>query len=629
MIRARSLKTSLLLSFLVIIGVLGISVSVLGTYLINRYIIDKAQGQVKMDLNSARNVYLEITDELERVFSLISYYDYVDAREMKTKLGLDYLYILPRKDLLSAKSEIVRKAMASSEGVGGTREIDKKELIGMGADIYRKAVIKINYTLKARPTKLELLDKAMAVEYAKPIRKNKESKDMDYVICGGKIINRDFDLVDKIRGMVFEDKIYGGKPVGTVTIFQDDVRIATNVLDKDGKRAVGTRVSENVYRKVFEKGETWLDKAFVVTDWYLTAYEPIKDINAKTIGILYVGILEKPFKDFARNIFMAFLAVILFAVILAVIFSVFLADMITGLVTHLLDGINKISSGEDGHDVGADNPIRELNQLAESFNEMAAKLGDSHRRTRLSNEDLSILNKRYLDLISFVSHELKGILASTILNAYSVRDGFLGMINFKQRKALDSITRNLDYLASTVQNFLNLSRIEKGEMSVHKRPVNLKEEILDVSIDAFTKQIEEKNIKLINNLKHEIVVDADKDLLLIVLNNLVSNAVKYGTEGGYIMINAGPDSHGNIEVEVYNDGRPLTHEETDRLFKRFSRLSAPEAKHVKGTGLGLFITKEIVESHGGEIIVKSMEKGNSFIFTVKGGVDHGDTVGNN
>ena len=72
--------------------------------------------------------------------------------------------------------------------------------------------------------------------------------------------------------------MYKGKDIGTATIFQDDVRISTNVLTEQGTRAIGTRVAEDVYNLVVENGLPWVDRAYVVNDWYITAYEPIRNI---------------------------------------------------------------------------------------------------------------------------------------------------------------------------------------------------------------------------------------------------------------------------------------------------------------------------------------------------------------
>ena len=115
------------------------------------------------------------------------------------------------------------------------------------------------------------------------------------VLYGGNLLNRRDALVDSIRQSVFPMYLDSDKAIGTVTIFQGDLRIATNVLGEDGSRAVGTRLSQAVYDEVLERGGTWAAPAFVVNDWYITAYEPIRDPRQRIIGALYVGLLQAPF----------------------------------------------------------------------------------------------------------------------------------------------------------------------------------------------------------------------------------------------------------------------------------------------------------------------------------------------
>ena len=239
--------------------------------------------------------------------------------------------------------------------------------------------------------------------------------------------------------------------------------------------AIGTRVSDEVYHAVVEQGRIWHERAFVVTAYYKSAYEPIRDIHGHIIGILYVGTLEQPFTDMSRGVMQLFLLSVLGVSAIAVVFSVVLAEAISRPLTEVVRASECLASGDWGYHIDVNTSIKEINSMAEAFNAMSQGLKEREVSLRVSNEKLAEMNKSYLDLIGFVSHELKGILASTMLNAYSVRDGFLGMINFKQRKALDSITRNLDYLSATVQKFLSLSRIEKGELDFHPK-INLSDE---------------------------------------------------------------------------------------------------------------------------------------------------------
>ena len=606
-----SLRTRILLSFLLVIVALGTLSGFFGYHVIKCNVVKRAQNQVKNDLKSARTVYDEEISRMGKSFSLVSVID--NPALIKSQLGLDYLFVAERNDRSSIKSSIVRRAFMGN-GNGGTRVADSAELQAMGDDIFRCARMEIHSTPKAYPTRKTVLTSALVMEYAQPFF----GKDgtVARVMYGGKIVNRYFGLIDRIHDQVYESRLYHSKPVGTVTIFMDDVRIATNVLDNNGDRAIGTRVSAQVYDNVLTKGNPWLDRAFVVTDWYLTAYEPIRDVDGTIAGIFYVGILEQPFTDMIRSTLMWYLIIIGIAALFAGALAFFLAGGIARPLTRIVAATETIAAGDLTHRVSADSKIREVNSLARSFNLMAGKLHERDLSLREKNEELAVLNARYLDLVGMVSHELKGILSSTMLNACTVRDGHLGDISAAQKKALDSVVRNLDYFDHTVKNFLNLSRVEKQEMTLSRTHVPFKEDIVDVSVDAYLRQAHEKEICIENCVPPSYHVNVDASLMLMVTNNLIGNAIKYGHPRGSVCIRLSHSETGAV-VEVFNTGRPLTCEETQKLFKRFSRLEAsPETKKTRGTGLGLFLSRETVERHGGVLWCEPREDGNAFIFTI-------------
>jgi two-component system NtrC family sensor kinase len=590
-----------------VIVLLGSFIAVFGYYILKENVVDRAQRRAEYDLNAARSVFQEEIQELGRAFDLLVKFN--DLSSIKSRLNLDYLYVKESCCLDSVKSPAVQRAVKGN-ATSGVRLIDMAELKQMGEDIYKKSAITTVNTPHARFSKDTLLTSAMSIEVAVPFFS--EDGTVSRVLYGGRIINRDFDLIDKIRNIIYENRLYNSKPVGTVTIFLDDVRVATNVLTGSGERAVGTRLSAEVYDKVVTNGSRWVDRAFVVNDWYLTAYEPIRDINSDIVGVLYVGILEKPYRDMLRSTYMIYFVIMGLGVGLAILLSVILASSVSTPIVRLEKATSILADGDLTHRVEITTSISEINHLALSFDEMAEQISKRDLSLRSVNENLEILNKRYLDLVGMVSHELKGILSSAVMSAYSVRDGYLGSINEHQKKALDSVTRSLEYFDVTVKNFLNLSRIEKGEFSVSKTPINLKLDIIDASADAFLRQAESKNMKISVCVKEDITIHADSSLLFMVLNNLVGNAVKYGVDGGIVEITA-KQEESNVILSVYNDGRPIDENGLSRIFKRFSRLDSPETRKVRGTGLGLFISREIVEAHGGTISCEPRAKGNAFI----------------
>lgn len=555
------LKNRILVAMFAIIAAISISVATLGYYILKQDIMNKAQHKVRDNLKAAQSFYQGEIEKTETAFKLVSFDK--PLAELRNKMNLHYLREVEAGEIEKTASEIVKATYNSGKGVGGTRIMDEAELLKIDPALVETTRIQIKPTARALPTNRTRLEAVMVKEYAMPILDSNGK--VIKVYYGGRIINRDYELVDKIRQMVFGSEQYHSKPVGTVTIFQGDTRISTNVLDERGQRAVGTRVSAQVYKEVIEKGNVWDDRAFVVNAWYKTAYEPIKNIGGQIIGVLYVGTLAEPFDAMVRNIMAAFIVIVTIGAIMAFILS--------------------------------------------------AKLSAREMALSVTNEKLSEANKNYIDLIGFVSHELKGILASTVMNAYAVRDGFLGMVNFKQLKALDSITRNLDYLEATVHKFLNLGRIEKGELAANKTELNLRKDVFDISVDSLKTIAIRKGIKVENEIDRDMRVNADRDLMLVVANNLISNAIKYGKDNGRIAVKA-QDTGTKVQVEVYNDSTPITKEQTDRLFKKFSRIETAETKNIKGTGLGLFITRQIVEKHGGSIWVEPGQAGNSFIFQI-------------
>ena len=613
MMKTRTLKNQILMSFAIVIAVLSVCSFGLGFYVVKTDIFERIQGEVERSLDGARTFYDE---EIRRIGTILEIADLnQEASVLQEKMRLHYYYRVPAEQVAETASEIVRQAANSGEALGGTRLIGPEELSSMREDIRQRVHIAVKPTDKARPSTKTQLDSAMAKEYALPLKGADGT--VKEVVYGGRIINQDYEFVDHIRQLVFGDEAYRGKPVGTVTVFLDDVRISTNVLDETGQRAVGTRVSEDVYRAVVEQGRRWRDRAVVVGHWYKAAYEPIYNINDDIVGVLYVGILEEPFHDKATHILLAFLAVIVLASVLAFVLAFILAGSVSRPLTVLLDGTQKLSRGDLGHLImRPHSPIEEMHQLAHSFNDMSVRLEEREVRLQENHQKLNELNKSYLDLLGFVAHELKGLLASAIMNSYSLRDGFLGMINFKQKRAVDSICRNLDYLSATVIKFLNLSRIERGNLEINKTRFYLWKDVFGHSVQTFSKQIADKEMKIVNEIDPELTVTADQDLMMIVANNLVNNAVKYGSDGGQIILRA-RDEGPMASVEVYNDGRPISEENRSMLFKKFSRLDVPEKKKVKGTGLGLYITKQIIECHGGQIYAEAKDNGNSFMFQIR------------
>ena len=183
-------------------------------------------------------------------------------------------------------AEVLRQCHAAK----GTTMADRRRLLVEGGDLAERACIKLLPTPAARPTERRVCTEGMLMAAAVPVFDG--GGRMLAVLCGGNLLNHSYEIVDAIQREVFLQQAYNGKEVGTVTIFLGDVRVSTDVKLDDGSRAVGTRLSGAVCERVLDRGDTWAAPAFVVNDWYITAYEPISDPAGQIIGALYVGLLR-------------------------------------------------------------------------------------------------------------------------------------------------------------------------------------------------------------------------------------------------------------------------------------------------------------------------------------------------
>ena len=341
------------------------------------------------------------------------------------------------------------------------------------------------------------------------------------IIQMGSLLNGAVDDVDLIRDAVFENESYKGKPVGTATIFMGDLRISTNVQDNQGRRAVGTRVSREVAERVLEQGLSWTGRAFVVDTWYLAQYDPIKDPEGKIIGMLYIGELEQKYLDLRARVVAQFLLVIFAGMALAFLLSFLMIRSILCPIRQLSEATKRLSDGDMAHRVATDSKD-EVGDLSASFNEMAEQvemqcLEIEQNRQELEglNIELRGINRNYMEMLGFVSHELKNPLASAIMSLYTVKDGYLGEISPAQEKSLDSVAQSLSYFEDMIKNYLDLSRLEKGELGVNKTQFSLCDRVVQPVLEGLERELRERQMVVENRIPESMVLHADGNLFRI------------------------------------------------------------------------------------------------------------------
>ncbi len=241
----------------------------------------------------------------------------------------------------------------------------------------------------------------------------------------------------------------------------------------------------------------------------------------------------------------------------------------------------------------------------DSLKKYAEDLAKANEELSKANEELKSLDRMKDEFLSNVSHEFKTPLTSIRGYSQLVLDGTLGDINGQQKKAMDTVIRNSDRLRRLVDSLLYLSRAQVGKMSYYFEKLQLAD-IINNCINDLLLQAKNKGIVLRAEMEDIPPVRADKDKLTDVLTNLIDNALKFTSEGGQVIVSARTVSNG-IHIEVKDTGIGIPADHIPHLFQRFYQVDSSMSRRYGGTGLGLYISRTIVEAHGGKIWIESKE----------------------
>ena len=222
----------------------------------------------------------------------------------------------------------------------------------------------------------------------------------------------------------------------------------------------------------------------------------------------------------------------------------------------------------------------------------------------------------YLSVLGFVSHEIKSPLASLMTVGTTYLKGYMGAVDPVAEKTMGKMVRTAGYLVNMVNNYLDLSRLESGEMKFDPRDgVDFLTDVVGFAVDMAVARAEERGSKIdVQSEGDDVTLFGDLDLLRNVAVNLIDNAVKYGYDDIVVQVNLKVENR-MLEFKVRNPGVGFTKEQARKLFQRFSRLKQKGTEDRRGTGLGLYLTWWIVQKHGGRIAADS-EPGQWAEFTV-------------
>jgi signal transduction histidine kinase len=232
-------------------------------------------------------------------------------------------------------------------------------------------------------------------------------------------------------------------------------------------------------------------------------------------------------------------------------------------------------------------------------------------------QEVQQANEAKSQFVSIVTHELR--IPLTSIKGYTdlITHGMVGQINDQQLEFLHVIRNNVDRMATLISDLSDISRIERGILKLEPALLSLHGYIGE-TLSSLRHKLDEKNLSLTTEVPDTLpLVFADPNRLVQVLTNLISNAWKYTPEGGKIKVRANQvDS--KVKIEIIDNGIGISVEDQARLFTQFFRAESPSVRDQAGWGLGLNVTRRLVEMMGGEIgVISALDKGSTFWFSLR------------
>lgn len=656
-IRTKSIQSQLILYFTIAVLVPTIIISVIGTKIIYNQIITRAENKSISDLNSAREIYNNKITQIESITRVTAARSFIISslienrydtlqKELQYTLHnekLDILTMVNKNGIVVCRGrnaltkgdtllndKFIERVLEDGKTVSGTDIVSTSDLLKESYELVDRATMEIKPTPKSKVHTEKLETSGMMVKTAVPMFDR--NKNLVGVLIAGILLNRNYEIVDKIKEVVHEREVYEGRDIGTATIFQHDLRISTNVKNEDGTYAISTLLSEEVYDDVLIKGIRWVGDAFVVNSWYISAYEPIRDIDNNVIGILYVGVLRQPFTDLLRNTILIFLGIAIGVILIIIFVAIFLTKRIARPLQRLEEVAKKIENGDYRSDFSIKAP-REIENLATSLNQMAREL--ENEKNELENwantlevkvgertdelkkihdqlfrsEKLASIGK----LAAGVAHEINNPLTGVLTNSSLLLEDLDE--SDPRREDVQVIVNETIRCREIVKRLLDFARQTKPT----KKLANINQ-IIDNIILLVRNQSSFRNIIIKKNLSENIPeILADMDQIQQVFINLILNASEAMQNGGQLTIESSIAKNEDfIQITFTDTGCGIKEQDKVKIFDPFFTTKG------HGTGLGLSISYGIIERHGGKIIVDSTP-GSGTVFTIFLPVDYEET----
>jgi len=562
-----------------------------------------------------------------------------DLQAQAERLGFAYLRLISPTGMVvnSFPSRLpymldseVQKSVKFRESGSYTVLLSNKELMDISPDLASRAVQAIIPTSNASPSSKSTEDRGLVVQVLQPVFND---GNMLGYLEGGLLLNGNLGLVDGINNLIYSPNTLLEGSIGTTTIFLEDVRVATTVRRDGESRALGTRVSDVVRQSVLGRGEVWLERAFVVNDWYVAAYAPLLSPEGARIGMFYVGFLEAPYANIKTQLLILFLL----AVGAAMVLGAMMVVRLTSGIFYPLRRMNYIMSLQERGDTAARvGDLRREDEFADLANHFDALLDqlDARRsellglneqldeRVRQRTADLQAANQKLHQAVEqlLASEKLAALgqltagIAHEFNNPLAIMMGHLDLIRItlndpESLKTVRLLDEQVHRMRNIVQKLLQFCRPD--EYASYTEEINVNEIIQD-SILFVRNEIDMARAQLKFDFSAQQTVQISKTELQQVMVNLLINAT-HALEGPFdaqfAALNEGPtisiktadvllsDGQPAVQILVQNNGEAIPSDRLQLIFKMF--YTSKQAG--RGTGLGLPVSRMLVQRYGGDL----------------------------
>lgn len=558
-------------------------------------------------------------------------------RAFKDRARLDFVNLLDTQGRLVAADWYAGMSPAPDSGdlrrrsgpqdqrpLASVERLSRGELQRVAPALVDRLGIALVPTENAAPTERTEEDRALIVLATAPVF----SPDGQRLgtVQGGVLLNRNLAFIDHINEIVYPEGSLPFGSQGTATLFLDDVRISTNVRLFGNERAIGTRVSQQVRDAVLGRGSTWLDSAFVVNDWYVSAYQPLQDSAGQRVGMLYVGYTERPFK-WMKYAALAGIGVIFFSVmVVAAWVSLRLARGIFRPLEQMAGTMRLVEEGQAQARVGPLPSHDEIGQLAGHLDhlldvvdektralrrwgeELDRKVAERTRELEESNASLRLAQQQLVrseklaaigQLTASIAHEVNNPIAVIQGNLDLVRE-MLGPQAEAVRAELRLVDEQIERMRLIVTRLLQFAR--PTEYAGYVEAVDVRA-ALDDSLVLVGHLLSKTRITVKRHDQATRTAGLNRQELQQVLINLIVNALQAMPEGGELSLCTRDWEDIGVVIEVADTGPGLSEELLAQLFQPFV------TRKKEGTGLGLWISRSLVERYGGDIRARNREGG--------------------